>query len=93
MATEQQIQDRELRTQMRHDVAKLGMRVLALHGTHYNGCGYGYELEKDLGCLLSRLNDFGLTFEAETLPLLEVIYEGLLESVEKAEASLTETSR
>jgi hypothetical protein len=78
---------------------ELANRIFALRGKQYNGWGFHYGLEKSIGYLLWRLNDFeiGCPFEGPEAKkvwanrlALEVNLSNLYERVVAAEKSLEE---
>ncbi len=66
----------------------LGKRIFELRGKHYEGCGFHYGLEKSIGYLLWKVNDFDKSLNPVDCVVLEVLYEELCEQVVKAELSL-----
>ena len=85
-----EVQDK--RRELADKLPTLSVRVFALKGRHYQGCGFHWCLVKDLGGLMLRLNDYDNPFSEENLLVLEVIYEDLLDRVGKAEAQLLPTT-
>jgi len=76
----------EKRNELRHALPALAKRVFALRDTTYPGCGFHWSMEKAIGVLLRRVNDFDSPFNDDALMVCEVAYEQLLEDVAKAEA-------
>ena len=76
------------------EMPQLAARVFALRGKGYMGCGFHWGLEKSLGAIINRLNDYDdpgyyNTNEAITNQLvLKVLVEGLEERVAKIEKEL-----
>jgi hypothetical protein len=79
---------REQRRELRKKLPAAAKRVFALEGVTYEGCGFYYGLVKDIGGLLFRVNDFDRPYPADRLVLDEVIYEDLIERLDRIEASL-----
>ncbi len=75
------------RKELADKLPALGVRVFALQGKSYPGCGYHWALLRTLGALLQTLNDFDAPFAVEDLVVCEVLYEDLLERVQTAEAT------
>jgi hypothetical protein len=80
----------------RNLMEKIAPRVSKLGRTSYAGCGFHYSLEQTLGKLIANLaitpqftaNHCGkIEEDIETWVIYEVLYEGLLEDVRKAERS------
>jgi hypothetical protein len=67
-------------------------RAFALRGKHYKGCGFHYGIEKSLDGLLRWCNDFENSPPAlemlSACMAMTVIYEGVIEQLDAAEASL-----
>lgn len=64
----------------------LATRIFALSGKVYQGYGFHWSLLKDIGKLLYRINDYDSKSPTwDILMVDEIIYESLLEQVEKAE--------
>lgn len=78
----------EWRKKIREELPKLAIRIFALRNKSYNGCGFHYSLEKLIGYLLWKANNFDKSIEATDSAILEVIYEDLCERVSEIETSL-----
>jgi hypothetical protein len=65
------------------------MRVFALDGKHYNGCGFHYSLVKTIGGLMYRLNNFDAKYTNDDLLVDEVIYEDLIEQLDDIDGRLS----
>jgi hypothetical protein len=82
--------DQEKRSELRSKLPALALRVIALDGKHYNGCGFHYSLLKTIGGLLYRLNNFDARYTWHELMIDEVIYEDLYEQIGSIESRVAE---
>jgi hypothetical protein len=76
----------------------LAARVFALRNKMYTGCGFHWGMERDLGVIIARLNDYDTDYYHGTEALarqigLEVHLEQLYKHVEQAEKSAEEWER
>ena len=69
-------------------IPAIAERVFALRGQTYRGCGYHYGMERRLGVLLSRINDYSSPLLVHDPMVDEIAYEELIELVAKAEWSV-----
>ena len=76
------------RRELRKAIPELGRRIFDLGGKHYNGCGFHWGLEYELGCLLKGLNNFDAPMTEIRFSILQSCYRSLVASVEKAEKSV-----
>lgn len=66
------------------------IRVFALEGKHYNGCGFRWALVKTIGGLMFRINNFDAKYTSDDLLIDEVIYEDLIEQLDAIERGMTD---
>lgn len=79
---------RDGRKKLASKLPDLAVRVFALSGKHYKGCGFHWTLVKTIGYLLHTVNDYDKRYDVETHIVMEVVYEDLLERVQEAEREL-----
>lgn len=65
----------------------LAARVFALRGVAYQGHGFHWALEREMGRVLARLNDYDSPFGVAVQITTEVIVENLYRDVSRAEGS------
>ena len=77
----------EWRKRVNKNLPELASRVFALRGTGYCGCGFHYDLEKQLGNVIKGVNLYNdpIAFEHMTMMLLEIITTDLYKQVAKIE--------
>lgn len=68
----------------------LAARVFALRGTGYMGSGFHWNMEKRLGAMMMRLNDYDSPFDLGVHLCCEIGLEKLYRDVALAEASIVE---
>lgn len=69
-------------------------RVFKLRNKHYNGCGFHYAMESELGYCISMLNDFNNSYRDIANQLMaQVKFEGLISDLEKIESELKRNKR
>lgn len=70
------------------ELPSLANRVFALRNKMYYGCGFHWSLEKDLGYIISVMNDFDSGYRdfAKRI-VVEVRYRHFIEQIEKAESN------
>ena len=78
----------ERRKKLVAEVPGLVTRVIALQGKFYSGCGFHWSMMKSAGGLMNRVFNYDEAYDFENLLIDEVIFEGLVESVEKAEGDV-----
>ena len=76
----------EKRRELQNKLPAVAMRVFALRGKPYQGHGYHWGMEKSIGYLLSKVNDYDSKFDHMDQMTMEILYEELLERVDTAEA-------
>jgi len=82
----------------RKDIGKtlpeLSTRVFNLRGTGYTGCGFHWGLEKDLGKIISTMNDFDRSYSDWSLrQTVEVVYECFIERLEEIESEISQRAK
>ena len=85
---ERKLLTQERRNKLRDVLPSLAIRVFALRGTSYKGSGFHYAMEKTVGGLLYRTNNFDEAYSWDNAVIDEVVYEELVEQVTKIEAEL-----
>lgn len=81
------------RKEVRKTLPNLSRRIFALRGTHYNGCGFQWGLEKNLGIVIYEINNCNKRYDKPIDRIIvEVDHEQLLEQLEKIEKELKELS-
>ena len=75
------------RKRVKKNLPALAERVFALRKKFYAGCGFHYELEKNLGKVIAMMNDFGTILTIEREILEECLVGELNRSVKEAENS------
>lgn len=65
----------------------LAARVFALRQGGYSGCGFHWDMERTLGKVIAIVNDYNNKLTLTDTAIDQVIYDGLLEQVAKAEWS------
>lgn len=76
------------RKEVNKKLPDLSQRVFALRKGGYTGCGFHYDLEATLGKVIHMVNSSNeFPKELPDILLQEVIYEGLLDSIKKAEST------
>jgi hypothetical protein len=78
----------ELREKLSVKLPDLAIRIFALRGKHYSGCGFHYSLVASIGGLLDRMNRPDRNYGLEDVLTDEVIFDGLIERVAEIEAEL-----
>ena len=96
---EQNTKFSEWRVKVSDELPALAQRVFSLRAKMYTGCGFHWAMERDLGYVMAKVNDFddsdiyyGSDAAAKQIAL-EVTYELLRENVQKAEESAKELER
>lgn len=79
------VETQEKRKALANKLPALAIRIFALQGKHYPGCGFYWGLVKSIGALLRNINDYDSKFDHNDLMINEVIYEDLVERVKTAE--------
>ena len=76
----------EWRKDKAKELPSLANRVFALRDKGYMGCGFHWALEKELGYIISVMNDFDRRYNKMTdRVVVEVRYKMFVENIEKAE--------
>lgn len=66
------------RNRVKKGLPELANRVFALRGTGYNGCGFHYDLERQLGVIIKEVNSVNVdTFKPTMMLLIEIATERL----------------
>jgi len=78
----------EWRKKVNPELPKLAARVFALRDKTYPGCGFHWSLERLLGTVISNINDYDKRLEPGDDVEESVLYEELVERIEKAEAAV-----
>lgn len=76
------------RKEINKTLPELASRVFALRQGGYSGSGFHYNMEKTLGRVIAMVNNYDDPLELHTPITDKVIYEGLIEDIQKAEWSL-----
>lgn len=87
MAEEKKLREfNDRRQSIAKKLPELANRVFALRDKMYMGCGFHWALEKELGYIISVMNDFDRSYRdmADRI-IVEVRYDQFLEKLEKAE--------
>lgn len=73
------------RERVRKSLPELSMRVFALRGKSYMGCGFGWSHEKDLGYIIRTVSNYDSYPDNMEQMLLEIVVEGLYKDLNKIE--------
>ncbi len=77
------------RIRVKKGLPELARRVFALRGTGYTGCGFHYELERQLGVIIKEVNSVSVeTFKPTRMLLIEIATEHLYRELAKIEREL-----
>lgn len=76
------------RKEMREQLPELASKVFSLRGKPYNGCGFQWSIEKDLGCVIRGVNDYDSGYKPDFATALEVITNVLIKQVDDILKSL-----
>ena len=82
----------------RKDIGKilpeLATRAFNLRRKGYTGCGFHWSLEKDLGQVISTMNNFDKSYRDWNLrQTVEVVYECFIEQLEEIEYEISQRTR
>jgi len=73
---------------------ELASRVFALRGKDYMGCGFHWSLEKDLGWVISTMNNFDKSYrDFATRISVKVVYEHFIERLEEIEDEISQRAK
>lgn len=82
------------RNRVKKGLPELARRVFALRGTGYIGCGFHYDLERQLGAIIKEVNSVTIdTFKPTRMLLIEIATERLYNEIAKIERELKSKER
>lgn len=77
------------RNRVKKGLPGLASRVFVLRGTGYNGCGFHYDLERQLGVIIKEVNSVNVdTFKPTRMLFIEIATERLYNELAKIEREL-----
>lgn len=79
------------RQKAKRRLPEISQRVFDLRGVGYTGCGFHWSLEKTLGYVINRLNDYDEGWHKELIERIsiQVIFSGLFKDVAKIEKEIS----
>lgn len=76
------------RERVRKNLPELSMRVFALRGKGYNGCGFGWSHERNLGYIIRTVSNYDSYPDNMEQMMLEIVVEGLYKDLNKIESEI-----